>query len=40
MIQEILGIYPKKLKTLVWKCTRTPNAQRSIIYNSQDMETT
>ena len=36
----LLGIYPKKTKTLIQKDTFTPNVHGSIIYNSQDMEAT
>ena len=35
-----LGIYQKKTKTLTQKDTCTPNVHCSIVYNSQDMETT
>ena len=36
----LLGIYPKKMKTLVQKYTCTPSVHSSTIYNSQDMEAT
>ena len=34
------GIYPEKMKTVIWKDTGTPNVHSSTIYNSQDMEAT
>ena len=36
----LLVMYLKKPKTLIWKDRCTPNVQSSVIYNSQDMETT
>ena len=35
----LLGIYPKKMKTLIWKAISTTKFS-SIIYSSQDMEAT
>ena len=34
----LLGIFPKNMKTLIWKI-HEPNVCGSIVYNSQDMET-
>ena len=36
----LLGIHPKKIKTLIWKKYMYPHLHSSIIYYSQDMETT
>ena len=36
----LLGIYPEKMKTVIWKDTGTPNVHSSTVYNSQDMEAT
>ena len=36
----LLGIFPKETKTLTQKRYLNPYGQSSIIYNSQDMETT
>ena len=36
----LLGIYPKKPKTLIQKTYMNPNVHSSIIYNCQDMEAT
>ena len=35
----LLGIYPKKSKTVIWK-NMHPYVHRSIIYNNQVLETT
>ena len=34
------GIYPEKMKALIWKDTCTPNVHSSSVYNSQDMKAT
>ena len=36
----LLGIHPKKTKTLIGRDTHTPLHSSSIIYNNQDMEAT
>ena len=36
----LLGIYLKEMKTLTWRDYLHPHIHSSIIYNSQDMETT
>ena len=37
---SLLGIHPKRTKTLIWKKCMHPYVHQCIIYNSQDMETT
>ena len=36
----LMGIYPKEMKTLIWKDTCTPSVPSSIICNRQDMDAT
>ena len=36
----LMGIYPKEMKTLLWKDTCTPSVPSSIICNRHDMDAT